>query len=73
MFPKKITTISKIKLWLDGSFVCKKCGNKINTLSFGYGDAICPNCYEGEDSIIFLDTDFWLNRILHKMSIKKRV
>jgi len=40
-------------------------------MSFGYGKAICPDCYEGEQPFIFLDEDFFLNRIMENMFFKK--
>ena len=33
-------------------------------MSFGYGEVICPRCYEGEREFIFLDNSFFLNRLL---------
>ena len=61
---------SKLHRWLKGSFVCAKCGRKFSVMSFGYGKAICPNCYDGEARFIFYDKNYWLNRILEKI-VKK--
>ena len=35
-------------------------------MSFGYGEAICPHCYTGEENFIFLDNGYWLNRLISK-------
>jgi hypothetical protein len=35
-------------------------------MSFGYGETICPRCYDGEKRIIFLDDGYWLNRLLSR-------
>ena len=35
-------------------------------MSFGYGEAICPSCYDGEYNFIFLDKSYWLNRLLSR-------
>ena len=35
-------------------------------MSFGYGETICPNCYDGENNFIFLDKSYWLNRLLSR-------
>jgi len=33
-------------------------------MSFGYGETICPHCYDGEEKFILMDTGYWLNRFL---------
>jgi len=33
-------------------------------MSFGYGEAICPDCYKGEKNFLFFDKGYWLNRII---------
>lgn len=33
-------------------------------MTFGYGDAVCPDCYTGEQPFLFFDDRFWLNRFL---------
>ena len=58
------TAIHQLKKWLNGSFVCRKCGKHVYLMSFGYGETICPRCYEGEDEFIFPDMTLWLNRLL---------
>ena len=40
------------------------CGRQLYLMTFGYGEAICPNCYNGEQPFIFLDKSYWLNRIV---------
>lgn len=55
----------KLHRWLKGDFTCKKCGAHYRLMSFGYGEIICPNCYEGEKQFIFLDIRYWLNRIIY--------
>ncbi len=54
----------RIHRWLSGSFICKKCEREFHTMSFGYGEIICPDCYEGERRFISFDDGFWLNRIV---------
>jgi len=58
--------------WLKGSFVCKRCGKEVYALFFGYGKTICPDCYDGEQSFIFFDGRYWLNRITAHL-LKQRV
>lgn len=31
-------------------------------MCFGFGEAICPKCYRGEQPFIFFDGSYWLNR-----------
>jgi hypothetical protein len=50
--------------WISGDFDCIKCGKRMHLMSFGYGETICPNCYDGEKQFIFLDKGYWLNRLL---------
>ena len=50
--------------WLNGSFICKRCGRELHTMSFGFGEAICPDCYRGERQFLFFDDSYWLNRII---------
>jgi hypothetical protein len=57
----------KYRLWLKGSFTCKRCGKELHAMSFGFGDAICPDCYRGEQPFLFLDNSYWLNRILARL------
>ena len=52
--------------WLNGSFKCKYCGKRFNVFSFGFGSAICPDCYKGERSFIYLNDTYWLNRLMLK-------
>lgn len=33
-------------------------------MTFGYGAAVCPDCYAGEQPFLFFDDRFWLNRFL---------
>jgi hypothetical protein len=57
----------KFTRWLNGSFTCRKCGHQFNTMTFGYGTAVCPQCYRGEEQFIFFDQSYWLNRIMAKL------
>jgi len=50
--------------WLSGSFDCIKCGKHMHIMSFGYGETICPRCYDGEEKFILMDKSYWLNRFL---------
>jgi hypothetical protein len=75
--PKKHTPVTKDSInnsqpsnlykWLTGTFTCIKCGKEYQTMSFGYGEAICPDCYNGEPSFVFYDKSYWLNRIIAKI------
>jgi len=46
-------------------------------MNFGFGEAICPSCYNGEQPFLFLDDSFFLNRIislhLRQKSIKSKI
>ena len=57
--------------WLNGKYVCCKCGQEVNAMILGYGLAICPDCYSGEKTFIFPDNAFFLNKILHIFIRKK--
>lgn len=59
-----MTYLHKLRRWLKGSLTCIKCGKEFQILSFGYGEAICPNCYESEGRFLFYDTSYWLNRLI---------
>jgi hypothetical protein len=52
--------------WLNGSYTCKYCGRQFYVFSFGFGSAICPDCYKGESPFIFLNKEYWLNRLMLK-------
>jgi hypothetical protein len=54
----------KLSRFLDGEIACKKCGRTFFIMSFGFGEGICPDCYEGEKKFIELDQAYLLNRIL---------
>lgn len=45
--------LERIKKWLNGEFQCLKCNRTFYLMSFGYGKAICPSCYEGENPFIY--------------------
>jgi len=51
---------TKLRRWLRGTFTCTKCGQTFSTMSFGYGEAICPDCYKGEKNFLFFDKGYWL-------------
>ena len=36
-------------------------------MCFGYGEAICPDCYDGEQPFLFFDNSYWLNRIMARL------
>ena len=57
---------TKLFEWLNGTFTCKYCGKQFHVLSFGFGSVICPDCYKGERSFIFLNQAYWLNRLMLK-------
>jgi hypothetical protein len=60
----------KLRLWLSGCFECKHCGKNYHIMTFGYGQIICPDCYNGEKQFIFFDNTYWLNRILSILLMK---
>jgi hypothetical protein len=33
-------------------------------MCFGFGTAICPGCYQGEQPFVFFDDSYWLNRLM---------
>jgi len=59
--------MKKLDRWLHGRFICRKCGKAYCINGFGFGEAICPDCYEGEDKFLFYDVSFFLNRWLVKI------
>jgi hypothetical protein len=63
---------SKLQRWLTGTFTCTKCGKEYQTMSFGYGEAICPDCYHGEPQFLNYDDNYWLNRIITKLVNHKK-
>ncbi|MHA2169710.1 MAG: hypothetical protein ACXAB7_07430 [Candidatus Kariarchaeaceae archaeon] len=67
-----MSLFTKINRWLRGSFECKKCGSTFLTFGFGYGECICPNCYQGESQFLFYDNTFFLNRISSKWMMARR-
>ena len=40
--------IQRLRWWLRGQWRCVRCGRLWYGMSFGYGDFICPRCYDGE-------------------------
>jgi hypothetical protein len=40
------TQPGNLRKWLNGNFTCKKCGKEYNTMCFGFGETICPDCYK---------------------------
>ena len=56
--------LPKFLRWLKGYFTCERCGREFFVNTFGFGTSICPDCYSGERNFIFLDSSYWLNRIL---------
>lgn len=57
--------------WLKGMFICTKCGKTYYIMTFGFGSAICPYCYDGEQFLEY-DTSFILNRlIIHLFNVDK--
>ena len=36
-------------------------------MTFGFGTAVCPDCYDGEQPFLFFDDGFWLNRVMTKI------
>ncbi|MFX0211215.1 MAG: hypothetical protein ACFFDT_34865, partial [Candidatus Hodarchaeota archaeon] len=44
-----------IRRWLSSHFVCRKCGKTYHLMTFGYGTCICPDCFEGENPIVFFE------------------
>ena len=61
---------SKIMRWLNGDFVCLKCKKELNAMWFGYGAALCPDCYNGEEKYVWFDDSFVLNRFCNWLLLK---
>jgi len=58
-----MSPFERFRRWLKGSFICRKCGGEFHTMCFGFGEAVCPDCYKGEQPFIFFDSSYWLNRV----------
>ncbi len=41
-------------------------------MSFGFGEAICPDCYQGEHTFLFFDESYLLNRIITRLQNHER-
>jgi hypothetical protein len=39
---------------------------EFHAMSFGFGEIICPNCYNHEEEFIFLDESYLLNKLIVK-------
>ena len=63
--------VSRLYKWLGGMFTCVKCHKEVHIMSFGYGEAICPDCYDGEHPFIFYDCSYLLNRIVTRLNNQK--
>jgi len=59
--------LGRFRRWLNGSFICRKCGREVCTMCFGYGETICPDCYAGEQPYLFFDDGYWLNRLMARL------
>lgn len=44
--------------------MCIKCMKEFNAMIFGFGEIICPDCFNAEEEFIFIDMRYWLNRIV---------
>jgi hypothetical protein len=64
IFNEATSQPNKLSKWLTGTFQCMKCGKEFHTMTFGYGEAICPDCYHGEKHFLIYDEKYWLNRLL---------
>jgi hypothetical protein len=42
-------------------------------MSLGFGEIICPECYNAEEKFIFLDMSYWLNRIIVRNINRKNI
>jgi len=62
-----IAEAESFRKWLKGSFVCRKCNREFYTMCFGFGGAICPDCYDGEQPFLFFDPSYWLNRVTSRL------
>ena len=56
--------LERLIKWVSGSFDCIKCGKRIQLLFFGFGETLCPDCYQGEITFIFPDREYLLSRLL---------
>jgi len=61
-----------LKGWLNGEFICSKCGKRVFAFHFGFGETICPGCYDGESPLVRLDKSYILNRILINRTARKQ-
>ena len=64
---KLIKMFELLRRWLSGSFTCKKCGKNNHLYAFGFGECICPECYEDEKQFLFFDNSYILNRLLNML------
>lgn len=64
-------SIKNVVRWLNGNYLCCKCDQEVNAMMFGYGLAICPDCYSGEETFFLPDNTFVLNKILNIFIRKK--
>lgn len=53
--------------WLRSSWVCTRCGREFHMMCFGYGTCVCPDCYRGEQPLLFPDEAFLLNRLMARI------
>lgn len=60
----------RLKKWLRGEFTCVNCNKLFHLGTFGYGETICPDCYDAEIDFIFYDDNFILNRFMEWISRK---
>lgn len=68
----RLPFLRKLRRWLEGSFVCIRCHREFHIASFGFGKAICPDCYKGESQFLFFDHSYWLNVIVDPSPHHKR-
>ncbi len=63
--------LNSFRKWLRGQFTCKKCGEEYKGLFFGFGEIVCPDCYQEDQQFLFLDNSYWLNRFITRLYKQK--
>ena len=58
--------LENFQKWLRGSFTCIKCGRVFSVMHFGFGKAICPDCFNKDTQLLEFDQTYWLNRFIIK-------
>jgi hypothetical protein len=68
----QMNLLQRVRWWLQGHWTCIRCGRKLSTMTFGYGECICPDCFRGELRFLFPDASFILNRLTLRLWLNIR-